>query len=79
MNLSVGSIEVLINVILMDAVKDDPKEVMTFSFSIYGIGSVFGPILVSIFGIGSLLFCGVWAVIIGFMHFYVLHLNNIEK
>ncbi len=77
MNLSIGSIEVLINVLLIEAVKEDPKQAVSFSYGIYGIGAVVGPIIVSLFGMSTLMICGIWTILVGLFYFYVIRIRNI--
>jgi fucose permease len=76
MNLSIGSIEVLVNVLLIEAVKEDPKQAVSFSYGIYGIGAVVGPIIVSIFGINTLTICGIWTIFISIFYIFIIHARN---
>jgi predicted MFS family arabinose efflux permease len=76
MNLSIGSIEVLVNVLLIEAVKEDPKQAVSFSYGIYGLGAVVGPIIVSIFGINTLIICGIWTIFIGIFYIFIIYTRN---
>lgn len=79
MNLSIGSIEVLVNVLLIEAVKEDPKQAVSFSYGIYGLGAVVGPIIVSIFGINTLTICGIWTIFIGIFYVWIIYSKNVDQ
>lgn len=60
----------------MDAVKDNPKQVMSFSYGVYGVGAVIGPIIVSLFGVNTLKICGIWTIGLGIVYIYVISLTK---
>jgi hypothetical protein len=76
MFLANGSMEILINVLLMTASNEDAKKAISFSYGFYGIGGVLGSIMVSILGINSLIFCAVWTTFIGILYFDLLTLRK---
>lgn len=69
LNCCIGSIEVLVNVCLMTVGKANVKFNTSFSYGVYGMGGMFGPILVSFLGIDSLLVLFIWLVILGVSYF----------
>jgi MFS family permease len=71
LNMAIGSISVLVNVCLMDSVKEDAKYYVSLSYGVYGVGGMIGPILISFFGVNGLNVIGVWAIVLGFIYFKV--------
>jgi len=72
MFLANGSMEILINVLLMTASNEDAKKAISFSYGFYGIGGVLGSIMVSILGVNSLMFSAIWTTLIGMLYFDLL-------
>lgn len=54
LNCCAGSMEVLVNVCLV-AAKGDIKSNSNFSYALYGVGGILGPISVAVFGVHILL------------------------
>jgi hypothetical protein len=68
MFLANGSIEVLINVLLMSTSSKDPKQAISVSYGFYGFGGVMGSIIVSILGINALMFGAILVTIVGMLY-----------
>jgi hypothetical protein len=70
MFLANGSMEVLINVLLMTAsTTDNAKKAISFSYGFYGVGGVMGSLIVAMLGTKALIFSAFWTVGVGMMYF----------
>jgi len=79
MFLANGSIEVLINVLLMSASAEDAKKAISFSYGFYGAGGVMGSVIVSMLGINSLIFSAISLSVIGTLYFDLVTFKKNEK
>ena len=66
MSLASCSFSILLNVALLIEGGKDSRYYVNVSHSIYGVGAIFGPILVSLIGLKSPLIIGIGQVITGF-------------
>ncbi len=64
-----GSMEMLINVLLMTTSSGDAKKALSFSYGFYGIGGVVGSTIVGIMGVNALKFSGIWTTAVGMLYF----------
>ena len=63
------SLEILVNVVLLMEGKHDPKFYINLSYAIYGIGSIFGPIIIVVFGLKGPIIIGACLLVssVGFL------------
>ncbi len=78
MFLANGSMEVLINVLLMTATANEAKKAISFSYGFYGAGGVMGSIVVSILGINALIFAAVCTTTVGLLYFDLITFKKVE-
>ena len=76
LNMSLASIQLLINVIILENYKENLKYVLSLSFGVYGLGSILGPLIVSVFGIYSLGICGIYCILQSIFYLYVIKVKN---
>ena len=74
-----GSMEVLINVLLMTSSNGEAKKAISFSYGFYGVGGVAGSMIVGIMEINALTFTSIWITAVGFLYFDLIEFRKKDK